>query len=105
MAQDKIAVSPELLSAKAKEVRSLKAEYDESIRRLSNLVYALDQIWTGESQKAFIQSFEEAKPVFNKFSNGIESYAATMDSTVADMVATDQNIASKNRATLQSSFT
>lgn len=104
MAQDKIAVSPELLRAKAKEVRNLKGEYEETMRRVRNLVYALDQIWSGESQKAFIQSFEEAQPVFTKFANGLENYAATMDSTVADMIATDQSIASKNSAKLQSSF-
>lgn len=104
MAQDSIGVSPELLRARAKEVRNLRGEYDDTIRKLRNLILALDQVWSGDSQKAFIQSFEEAQPTFTKFSNGLEQYAKTMDETVADMISTDQARASKNRAVLESSF-
>ena len=101
---DNISVSPELLKARAKEVRNLRGEYDETIRRLRNIVNALNEVWVGEAQTAFVQMFEEAQPTFTKFSNGLEQYAATMDATVAEMVSTDQARASKNRAALEGMF-
>lgn len=104
MAQDHIGLSPEMLSARAKEVRNLRGEYDETIRRLRNIVNSLNEVWSGDSQTAFVQMFEEAQPTFTKFSNGLEQYAATMDASVADMINTDQARASKNRAALEGMF-
>lgn len=101
---DNISVSPELLKARSKEVRNLRGEYDETIRRLRNIVNSLNEVWVGEAQTAFVQMFEEAQPTFTKFSNGLEQYAATMDATVAEMVSTDQARASKNRAALEGMF-
>ena len=101
---DNISLSPELLKARAKEVRNLRGEYDETIRRLRNIVNALNEVWVGESQTAFVQMFEEAQPTFTEFSNGLEQYAATMDATVEEMVSKDQERASKNRAALENMF-
>ena len=101
---DNISLSPELLKARAKEVRNLRGEYDETIRRLRNIVNALNEVWVGEAQTAFVQMFEEAQPTFTKFSNGLEQYAATMDATVEEMVSKDQERASKNRAALENMF-
>lgn len=74
-----IQVTPELLEAKANEVRSLRNEHDECMSRMKSLVHALSEIWKGESQDAFVAKFDGMQSTFTNFSEMLEDYAKTMD--------------------------
>ncbi len=95
-----IQVTPELLSSKANEVRSLKAQHDDTMAKMRSLVLALNENWKGEAQDAFVSKFESMQSSFTNFSNMLEGYAKLMDTASRELQATDQNL----RSTVQNSF-
>ena len=96
-----IQVTPELLRAKATEVRGLKGTHDDAMSKLTTLVNSLNEHWKGEAQTAFIEEFNGMKATFTNFSNMLEKYAQLMDNTAKGMEAEDQSQA----ATIRNSFT
>lgn len=85
-----IQVTPELLQAKANEVRSLRNNHDETMASLKNLIMALNEQWKGEAQDAFVAKYESMQPVFTNFSEMLEGYAQLMDTAAKELQATDQ---------------
>lgn len=88
-----IKVTPEMLSAKASELRGLKVEHDEAMAKMRALINGLNDIWQGEAQAAYIAKFESMQPTFNNFSETLEGYAQLIDTTVKAMIETDTGIA------------
>ena len=95
-----IQVTPEVLMSKATEVRSYRAQHDETINRLRTLVLSLNETWKGEAQDAFVAKFESMQSTFLNFSEMLESYAKLMDTAARELQTTDQTL----KATMQSSF-
>ncbi len=95
-----IQVTPELLTSKASEVRTLKTQHDDSMAKLRSLVLALNENWKGEAQDAFVTKFESMQSSFTNFSNMLEGYAKLMDTAAKELQATDQTL----RSTMQNSF-
>jgi len=93
-----IQVTPEVLSSKASEVRSLRNQHDETMAKLRSLVLALNETWKGEAQDAFVAKFESMQSTFTNFSEMLEGYAKLMDTTAREMQNTDQSL----KATMQS---
>jgi len=87
----------DLLTQKAKDVRTMKGEHDEIMTRITNLVHALNEIWTGDAQAAFIGRFDEMKPTFDQFSQTLEDYAALMEFSANQMRQQEEEIASTIR--------
>lgn len=85
-----IQVTPELLTAKASEVRGLKSNHDETMTKLRNLVLALNENWKGEAQDAFVAKFESMQSTFTNFSEMLEGYAKLMDIAAREIQNTDQ---------------
>ena len=85
-----IQVTPELLRAKATEVRNLRNEHDDSMTRLKSLVHALNEIWKGESQDAFVAKFDGMQSTFTNFSEMLEDYAKAMDAAANRFEQADQ---------------
>lgn len=73
-----IQVTPEVLTSKANEVRSLKAQHDDTMAKLRSLVLALNETWKGEAQDAFVAKFESMQNSFTSFSEMLEGYAKLM---------------------------
>ncbi|MGN0736069.1 MAG: WXG100 family type VII secretion target [Anaerovoracaceae bacterium] len=90
-----IQVTPELLMSKSNEVRNLKANHDETMAKLRQLVLALNEQWKGEAQDAFVAKFESMQPTFNNFSEMLERYAQLMDTAAKELQATDQTLKGK----------
>ncbi len=95
-----IQVTPELLTSKATEVRSLKTQHDETMVKLRSLVLSLNENWKGEAQDAFVAKFESMQSSFTNFSNMLEGYAKLMDTASRELQATDQTL----KSTMSSSF-
>ncbi len=87
-----IQVSPDLLNAKATELRGLKAQHDEAMAKMRSLILGLNEIWKGEAQDALVAKYESMQPTFNSFSEMLESYAKLMDVSAQQLQETDQNL-------------
>ena len=93
-----IQVTPEVLNSKANEVRSLKAQQDDTMAKLRSLVLALNETWKGEAQDAFVAKFESMQNSFTSFSEMLEGYAKLMDTAARELQNTDQSL----KSTMQS---
>ncbi len=90
-----IQVTPELLTGKAGEVRTLKGEHDQTMEKLKNLVHALNDQWKGEAQDAFVAKFDSMQSQFTQFSEMLEGYAKLMDTAARELQSTDQSLKGK----------
>lgn len=93
-----IQITPEVLNSKATEVRSLKAQHDDTMAKLRSLVHSLNETWKGEAQDAFVANFEGMQPSFTSFSEMLEGYAKLMDTAARELQNTDQAL----KSTMQS---
>lgn len=93
-----IQVTPEVLNSKANEVRSLRAQHDDTMAKLRSLVLALNETWKGEAQDAFVAKFESMQNSFTSFSEMLEGYAKLMDTAARELQNTDQSL----KSTMQS---
>ena len=93
-----IQVTPEVLNSKANEVRSLRAQHDDTMAKLRSLVLALNETWKGEAQDAFVAKFESMQNSFTSFSEMLEGYAKLMDTAARELQNTDQTL----KSTIQS---
>ncbi len=87
-----IQVTPETLRSKAADVRTYRSEHDEVISRLKNLVYALNEVWKGDAQDAFLAKFESMQSTFTNFSELLEGYSKLMDAAANELESTDQSL-------------
>ena len=89
-----IQVTPETLRSKAADVRNYRSEHNDVMAKLKNLIYALNEIWKGDAQNAFLAKYESMQPTFTNFSELLEGYAKLMDTAANDLEATDQYLKS-----------
>jgi len=85
-----ITVTPELLRAKANELRGIRQNHDDSMSQMRNLITSLTDVWTGASQDAFLAKYESLQPTFTQFSQMIDDFAMLMDTHANRMEETDQ---------------
>lgn len=90
-----IQVTPDLLSGKATELRSLKATHDEIMTKMKSLITGLNEIWKGEAQDALVAKYQSMQPTFANFSEMLENYAKLLDTAAKELENTDKNLASK----------
>lgn len=89
-----IQVTPETLRGKANDVRNYRSEHNDVMVKLKNLIYALNEIWKGDAQNAFLAKYESMQPTFTNFSELLEGYAKLMDTAANELEATDQSLKS-----------
>jgi len=89
-----IQVTPELLNAKASELRGLKSNHDEAMTKMRSLIMGLNEIWKGGAQDAYVQKYESMQATFTNFSQLLEEYAKLMDITAQKMSEKDAELAS-----------
>lgn len=85
-----IQVTPELLQAKATEVRGLKSNHDDTMAKLSTLVHSLNEHFKGSAHDAFVAKFDSMQPQFKNFSEMLEGYAKLMDNSARELQEADQ---------------
>ena len=87
-------VTPELLTAKANELRGLKSNHDEAMAKMRTMIMGLNEIWKGDAQAAYVAKYESMQPTFNNFTQMIEDYARLMDTAAQKLQETDQALQS-----------
>lgn len=93
-----ILVTPDLLTGKASELRSLKGQHDEAMAKMRTLIMGLNEIWKGDAQTAFVSKYESMQSTFTNFSQMLEDYAKLMDVAAKKLQETDTSL----QATMQS---
>ena len=74
-----IKVDPDVLDQKAKDIRSYKQQHDEAISKLNALVSALDGEWIGTAKTNYVNSYNEFKSTFERFSGQMEEMAKALE--------------------------
>lgn len=90
-----IMLTPEDMRGKADTIRTLREQHIETMRKLTNLVYSLSMVWTGEAQTAFVKNYMGMQPTFESFRTAVGEFAALMDQHAARMEQTDRELAAK----------
>lgn len=90
-----IQVTPDLLSGKANELRSMKAVHDENMAKMKSLIMGLNEIWKGDAQDALVAKYQSMQSTFTSFSEMLETYAKLMDTAAKELENTDSSLASK----------
>ena len=97
MAQD-ILLTPENLQAEANNLRGNKSTLDGIFQQTVSLITGLLEHWHGEAQQSFTESFNQKKPVFDKFSEDMESFAKFMESYATSMQDAEKGSANRARS-------
>ena len=87
-----IQVTPDLLTSKANELRTLKSSHDEAMTKMKTLINGLNEVWKGEAQDAYVAKYESMQSTFTSFSEMIEGYAKLMDTAAQKLQETDQSL-------------
>lgn len=90
-----IQVTPEMLTQKASEVRTIRSQHDEAMSKFRSLVTNLNEIWKGAAQDALVAKFESMQPTFKEFSEMLENYAKLMDTAARELENTDRELKAK----------
>ena len=71
----KIRLTSDVLKQRAGEVTQCMEDQKEIINKVSNLIDEIVSDWEGEAQKGFIEAFDRARPVYEKFAPDLENFA------------------------------
>lgn len=63
------------MRGKANEIKTLSSEYEQLMKRFSDLVNNLDQVWNAPATKTFQASFAEFQGTFNNFQSRMMNYS------------------------------
>lgn len=85
-----ILMTPETMRTQAAQIRQYAQEHTEIIQRMTNLVLTLDEVWTGEAQKAFLEKYQSMKGRFDSFEEALAAFAVVMEQVANQMEAADQ---------------
>lgn len=88
-----IQVTPDLLKGKAGELRGYRAQHEEAMRNMRNLMTNLNEVWKGTAQDALIAKYESMQATFTNFSEMLEDYAKLMDTAAMQLETTDNQLA------------
>lgn len=85
-------LTPDVMRAKADEMRSLRAAQADIMRQLRILILNLDAEWKGEAQSAFVAKFLSMNQKTAEFSAVLERYAALLSACADKADATDSEL-------------
>lgn len=88
-----IKLTQEGLSDAMNQTKRAKEEYDSAIRTLASIINSLDGVWTGASQAAMKNRYDEKKAAFTAFSEEIGEYISGMNKVLQELPGTDADIA------------
>ena len=94
---NEILLTPELMRDKAGQIRSIKAEQEEIMSNLTNLVSGLSAVWRGDAQDAFVAKYMGMRTTFTNFANAIGEFATLMTDVATKMENTDNSVANRIR--------
>ena len=93
MANRQIRMSPDALHMRASEIRTQGAHAEEVIAELDSIVKALSNEWEGISYEAFLATYEELRPGFQKAKDLIYEISEALEKTAIMFEERDNEIA------------
>lgn len=88
-----IEINTESVRQAASSIEELGTENTEIITKIGALVDSMSD-WQGEAQQAFAAKYTSMKPIFIKFSEALNEYAAAISEGAVSMEETDNELAS-----------
>lgn len=88
-----IQVTPDLLKGKSSELRGYKAQHEEAMQKMRNLMMNLNEVWKGDAQDALLAKYESMQSTFTNFAQMLEDYARLMDTAAEKLQETDASLA------------
>ncbi|MGN0517470.1 MAG: WXG100 family type VII secretion target [Acutalibacteraceae bacterium] len=95
---NQIRITPDQMRGRATEYRNESENVAQVIRKMDNLLTALQGEWEGAASESYAAKFQELRPGFVKAQELINEIAAALDATARTIEETDANIASQFRA-------
>lgn len=93
----KINITPEMLEARSKDLRGKTTEHETNYQQMRQLVDNIVEVWEGESQRAFQESFRQKDATFKKFAEEMEAFAVLMDTAAKRMRETEESLTTQMR--------
>ena len=90
---ERILCEPEVLIHQANEERRLQEEHERIMRRMTNLVNSLQDVWTGAAQDELYAQFANMRPFFEKFNRSLIEYGNAMNNSARQLQAKDEQAA------------
>ena len=87
-----IRMSPDQMRGRANEYRQQAGKVDEVIKKMDNLLSALQSEWEGAASQSFANRYNELKPGFVKAYELVNEIAAALDASAKVYEDTDQTI-------------
>ena len=91
----KIKITPETLDDRARELQKLKDQHNQVYAQITKLVNNVVDIWEGDAQTAFRNTFQQRDPVFKKFAEDADAFAKLMNMAAQRMRETEAELKSK----------
>ena len=85
------------LTAAMKRVETAKAQYDEAMQTIKNVIDDLQSVWEGDSQVSMYNRYYNDKKTFDAFSVEIGEYIEGMQKTLNDLPGKDLDTAASIR--------
>lgn len=79
----------------ANRLQSIKAEHEGNIAKMKALMLELDAVWKGDSETAYNECFMSMTSTFNKYSQLLEDYSATLTRVTNNTFNNDSQHASE----------
>ena len=84
-----IQLTPEMLRSEAQKMNSQRDQLTDTVNKIKTLVDSLESGWHGQTQQAFVNSFNEKKTVYDKFAEDMGGFATFMTNYAAAMENAD----------------
>ncbi len=84
-----VLITYEAMDTAAKNVETARTNLDDVTKFLDGAVKALDGVWVGETQKAFVEAWQQSKPTMQKLAEAVAKYAPELRSFADKMKTAD----------------
>ena len=86
-----ILLSPDTLRSEASKMDSQREQLTDIVMKIKTLVDGLEAGWHGSAQQAFVNSFNDKKPVYDKFAEDMLAFSTFMKQYADAMESTENN--------------
>ena len=83
-------VHPDVLDQRANELEQARKHDEELMRQMRTLVMNLDQVWQGESEKAFVNKFLSRQKDMNEMQTCLKGYIKEAHNAASEARKLDQ---------------
>lgn len=91
----KIVMQTEQMRSNADELAALRQHHLDLMRKLRILIHNLSDIWQGEAQEAFVNSFQRKSQDINNLATTLDEYISVVRAAADKIEQVDNDLLSK----------